>query len=155
MNVTKVDFFSLDVEGLELDILKTIPWRKVYIAILSVEFRHADKAAQVEYMAQQGYNVYKELQYDFIFTKQSSFERNIASQMSNSTSWLEVNMKVHACVLCSCFTILLTSFNKDNIFNIIYKMIIVHDHCPTWGCNEVLQIIMIMMVNTYMYINMK
>ena len=28
-----VDFFSLDVEGAELDILKTIPWSKVRIKV--------------------------------------------------------------------------------------------------------------------------
>lgn len=29
----KVDFFSLDVEGHELDVLKTIPWHKVDITV--------------------------------------------------------------------------------------------------------------------------
>jgi len=33
----KVDYFSLDVEGVELDILKSIPWSKVDIDILSIE----------------------------------------------------------------------------------------------------------------------
>ena len=28
-----VDYFSLDVEGVELDILKTIPWNKVDIKV--------------------------------------------------------------------------------------------------------------------------
>ena len=31
---TQVDFFSLDVEGHELRILKTIPWHKVDIAVI-------------------------------------------------------------------------------------------------------------------------
>jgi hypothetical protein len=30
---TQIDFFSLDVEGHELKILKTIPWHKVYIKV--------------------------------------------------------------------------------------------------------------------------
>ena len=29
-----VDYFSLDVEGVELDVLKTIPWNKVDIKVL-------------------------------------------------------------------------------------------------------------------------
>lgn len=33
LNVTKVDYFSLDVEGNELDILKTIPWDEVEITV--------------------------------------------------------------------------------------------------------------------------
>ena len=34
LNRTRVDFFSLDVEGHELKILKTIPWNKVQIKVL-------------------------------------------------------------------------------------------------------------------------
>ena len=34
-----INFFSLDVDGHELDILKTIPFDKVKIDILTVEFR--------------------------------------------------------------------------------------------------------------------
>ena len=33
LNVTTVDYFSLDVEGNEFDILKTIPWKKVNIKV--------------------------------------------------------------------------------------------------------------------------
>ncbi len=29
-----VDYFSLDVEGVELDVLKTIPWNKVDIKVI-------------------------------------------------------------------------------------------------------------------------
>ena len=28
-----IDYFSLDIEGLELDVLKTIPWDKVNIKV--------------------------------------------------------------------------------------------------------------------------
>jgi len=31
LNRTHVDFFSLDVEGLELEVLKTIPFQKVNV----------------------------------------------------------------------------------------------------------------------------
>ena len=34
-NRTTIDFFSLDVEGSELDVLKTIPWDKVDIKVIS------------------------------------------------------------------------------------------------------------------------
>ena len=37
---TEVDYFSLDVEGAELDVLKTIPFDKVNIKVLSVEYFH-------------------------------------------------------------------------------------------------------------------
>ena len=32
-----VDYFSLDIEGAELPVLKTIPWDKVDIRVLSIE----------------------------------------------------------------------------------------------------------------------
>ena len=37
MGNLKVDYFSLDVEGADLPILKTIPWDKVNISVISVE----------------------------------------------------------------------------------------------------------------------
>ena len=33
LNVTTVDYFSLDVEGAEFDVLRTIPWEKVDIKV--------------------------------------------------------------------------------------------------------------------------
>lgn len=33
-NQTRVDFFSLDIEGHELRVLKTIPWHKVDIRVI-------------------------------------------------------------------------------------------------------------------------
>ena len=33
LNVTTVDYFSLDVEGHELEVLRTIPWNKVDIKV--------------------------------------------------------------------------------------------------------------------------
>ena len=33
VNQTRVDFFSLDIEGHELHVLKTIPWHKVDIKV--------------------------------------------------------------------------------------------------------------------------
>lgn len=35
LNVTKVDYFSLDVEGSEYYVLKNIPWEKVDISVSS------------------------------------------------------------------------------------------------------------------------
>ena len=32
-----IDYFSLDIEGLELDVLKTIPWDKVDIKVTAIE----------------------------------------------------------------------------------------------------------------------
>ncbi|XP_047737147.1 uncharacterized protein LOC108678160 [Hyalella azteca] len=77
LNVTTVDYFSLDVEGLELEVLKTIPWDKVHIKTLSVEHQHGvwSKDDLRRYMEQQGYWTYNNVTkfradfLDFIFVK--------------------------------------------------------------------------------------
>ena len=40
MNQTHIDYFSLDVEGFEMDILETVPFDKLDITTLSVEYEH-------------------------------------------------------------------------------------------------------------------
>ena len=40
LNVTRVDYFSLDVEGSEVPLLKTIPWHDVYIDVIGAEYRY-------------------------------------------------------------------------------------------------------------------
>ncbi|KAG8232355.1 hypothetical protein J437_LFUL008823 [Ladona fulva] len=79
MNVTTVDYFSLDVEGSELEVLQTIPFDKVDIKTLSVEFIHGPlgKEALREWMERKGYKVVAEVTHhnwwanDFIFVKNS------------------------------------------------------------------------------------
>ena len=36
-----IDYFSLDIEGAEMVVLKTIPWHKVNMTLLSIEVNHA------------------------------------------------------------------------------------------------------------------
>ena len=42
INMTKIDFFSLDVEGDELKVLQTIPFDKIDIKMMTVEYKHID-----------------------------------------------------------------------------------------------------------------
>ncbi len=83
LNRTDVDFFSLDVEGKELEVLKTIPFGKIQIDTLSVEYIHglSGKGDYKNFMESKGYVTYKEIHThqpgkdlyvdDFIFVKQS------------------------------------------------------------------------------------
>ena len=78
-----MDYFSLDVEGLELDVLKTIPFDLIQIDVLSVEYIHGKggKKAYKKYMEQKGYVTYSEINHtdkvidlyvhDLIFVKES------------------------------------------------------------------------------------
>ncbi|KAL7640214.1 UNVERIFIED_CONTAM: hypothetical protein RMT77_009628 [Armadillidium vulgare] len=60
LNRTTIDYFSLDVEGHELEVLQTIPWNKVNIITLSVEFCHgkSGKNGLKSFMESKGYIVY-------------------------------------------------------------------------------------------------
>lgn len=77
MNRTTVDYFSLDVEGSELEVLKTIPFDKVNIRTLSVEWTHVKEGKEEikKYMEALGYYVFSEvtnenlLANDWIFVK--------------------------------------------------------------------------------------
>ena len=64
-----VDYFSLDVEGAELPILKTIPWDKVDIQILSIEVNHGDGNKIDAFIKSKGYKKVHQLAYDNIYEK--------------------------------------------------------------------------------------
>jgi FkbM family methyltransferase len=63
LGVDTVDFFSLDVEGVEVDVLKTIPFDSVHIKVLTVEFVHGKGGAEelVSFMKGKGYRVVTKL----------------------------------------------------------------------------------------------
>lgn len=79
LNITNVDYFSLDIEGDELEVLKTIPFDKINIETLSVEFAHVKygRDALKAFMTSKGYYVDSEVTHpdwlanDFIFVKKS------------------------------------------------------------------------------------
>ena len=57
LNVTHIDYFSLDVEGAELEILQTVPLDKITVDTLSIEYRQWDgheirKAESIEKLNQ-------------------------------------------------------------------------------------------------------
>ena len=41
LNLPKIDYFSLDIEGAEFPVLKNLNWNKIDISSLSVEINHA------------------------------------------------------------------------------------------------------------------
>ena len=40
LNVNRVDYFSLDIEGGEVPVLRTIPWHDVYIDVIGIEYKY-------------------------------------------------------------------------------------------------------------------
>uniref|UniRef100_A0A2P2I5J0 Protein Star-like n=1 Tax=Hirondellea gigas TaxID=1518452 RepID=A0A2P2I5J0_9CRUS len=85
LNHTTIDYFSLDVEGLEYKVLEAIPWDKVNIKTLSVEFNMAaeGKDPLVKLMTSHGYSHYMELNalnaHDLIFVK-SDLMKNVGTR---------------------------------------------------------------------------
>ena len=82
MNQTHIDYFSLDVEGVEFDILKTIPFDKLDITTFSVEYEHTTKGGKekiIELMKSNGYTLHSTITTeaptwvrDFIFVKKAA-----------------------------------------------------------------------------------
>ena len=85
LNITHIDYFSLDVEGLELEILKTIPFDKLDISIFTVEYIHAKDGAKTyaEFMASKGYYMHSKIRQfkpeiyfganDLVFVKKGAY----------------------------------------------------------------------------------
>ena len=79
LGVERLDFFSLDVEGIELDILKSLDLKRLDITTLAVEFEHGNKSAYRPFMEDNGYTLAEEIivadqanflyAQDFIFVK--------------------------------------------------------------------------------------
>ena len=71
LDQTKVDFLSLDVEGDEFPILKTIPFDKVDITKMTVEYIHSpDKGeSMTAFLRSKGYELIREKFYDKLFQK--------------------------------------------------------------------------------------
>ena len=80
MKITEVDFFSLDVDGSEMDILKSMDWEDLKVSTLSVQYGNSrsQKAEHWKYMAKLDYVMFKDLGMDidatvkvsdFIFAK--------------------------------------------------------------------------------------
>ena len=58
----RVDLLSLDIEGAELAVLKTLPWHSLHIELVMIEINHSDKQEIDQTMRAAGYEVYKTLQ---------------------------------------------------------------------------------------------
>lgn len=67
-NVTKVDYMNIDVEGAELDIIKTIDFSKVNIKTLTIENNYEDVKIN-ELMKSNGYTLKKRLGVDDVYVK--------------------------------------------------------------------------------------
>lgn len=59
-NVTRIDFLKIDVEGYDLNVLKTIDLDKIHVQTIKIEHKHLDDTLIVEYLEQFNYIVWTE-----------------------------------------------------------------------------------------------
>ncbi|KZS05653.1 Uncharacterized protein APZ42_031100, partial [Daphnia magna] len=76
VGVTQVDFLSLDVEGHELKILKTIPWRKLNIKTMTVEWDHIPEGQEALSSFMEANGFVKIGAFDFLWSKDVIFVQN-------------------------------------------------------------------------------
>ncbi|XP_037800719.1 uncharacterized protein LOC119595677 isoform X3 [Penaeus monodon] len=55
LGVTQIDFFSLDIEGVELQVLATFPWNEVKIRLMCIEVNHVGFEPVYSFMKKHGY----------------------------------------------------------------------------------------------------
>ena len=71
-----VDYFSLDIEGAELVVLKTVPFDKVNITLLDIEVNHAglvfpgSREDIRQYMTSQKYKYIRSVQIDDFYYRE-------------------------------------------------------------------------------------
>lgn len=78
LNTTRVDYFSLNAEGFELDVLGTIPFDRLDIDVISFQFSHAREPATAydELMSRHGFARYTQVNnVDFVFAKTDLLRR--------------------------------------------------------------------------------
>ena len=75
LNHPTIDYFSLDIEGAELMVLKTLPWDRVDIKLLGVEWPHlgsvfdGDESELIKLAQDAGYDRHKKVGNDAFFWK--------------------------------------------------------------------------------------
>lgn len=65
LNRTKIDYLSLDVEGWELPIMRTIPFDLIDISVISVEIKHGPEgsSAYTEFLESKGFKYHSHLHF--------------------------------------------------------------------------------------------
>ncbi|ODM89315.1 Protein Star [Orchesella cincta] len=65
IGITNIDYFSVDVDGPELNILKTIPFDKISIKVISVEINKGDQSEITKLLEGHGYKMMKYTKEDY------------------------------------------------------------------------------------------
>ena len=69
-NVTNIDFLSIDTEGSEIDILKTLDFNKYNINVITIEDNYNDSKL-MDFFIKNNYSLIQQISCDKIFKKNS------------------------------------------------------------------------------------
>jgi FkbM family methyltransferase len=67
-NTHKIDFCSIDTEGSEFNIIKSIDFDKTEIKVFIIENNYGEKTIE-EFLVEKGYYLYKKIEWDDVFVK--------------------------------------------------------------------------------------
>ncbi|XP_066939167.1 uncharacterized protein [Macrobrachium rosenbergii] len=83
VNITVIDFLSLNVEGEELKVLQTVPWDKVQVRVMCVEINQVEGGAPavISYMVKQGYILLSLRYIDAWFAKKELLEETMGIKL--------------------------------------------------------------------------
>lgn len=82
----RVDYFTLDIEGAELQVLETIPFDKVDIQVLDIEMNHVGEVFEGSrndirnLLLKNGYKLWEKLSIDEVFVKEDFYQRLLSKQ---------------------------------------------------------------------------
>ncbi|CAG0888842.1 unnamed protein product [Darwinula stevensoni] len=79
LGITTVHFFSLDVEGLELQVLKTLPFQRIQFHVIEVEFLFNDEGKQSlkDFLLSKGYQLVHKTYGEFIFANMTALDSEV------------------------------------------------------------------------------
>jgi len=121
-----VNYLSLDIEGAEFLVLKTIPWDKVDIEVISLETNHVGEVfpgsqREVrEYLEERGYVMAATVEIDDIFVRRDLYEGKYSPDPEGETRYLSAG---GSCVLSSSWKIeelqyVIQYYTQDRLFRI-------------------------------------
>ena len=79
LGIATVHYFSLDVEGIELKVLKTLPFQRIQFYVIQVEFIFNDEGKDplIDFLLSNGYKMIKEAGSELIFANMTALQLNI------------------------------------------------------------------------------
>ena len=91
-----VNYLSLDIEGVEFKVLRTIPWEKVDIEVLTVEMNHAGELSEGgesdmrNFLEEKGYVYFHTVGLDDVFIRKDLYEGKYKPDMNKVEEFYRV-----------------------------------------------------------------